>query len=259
MGGRKNQMPSKVKVTKVSKASKTKVRGATLSQGVTLAKGRSSNLKEPKPSASSLTVQAFDMAGKSAGTITLPKEIFGQTPNQNLLTQAIKVYSSNAIKKTANTKTRSEVRGGGKKPWRQKGTGRARAGSSRSPLWVGGGITFGPRTKNVRLQLPQKMRHKALIYALSQKAQANQIRVIVNIEKVEPKTKIVANLLNKLGIKGKTLLVYSQNPPAGGQNLKLATRNIQNLLVFTPNNLNAYEVLKINQLLLSKEAIAKFA
>lgn len=253
------------KVTKVTKVSFSKENGtkASTARSTTLSvadrkeKGHSSN-NEAKPTAAKatggLTVQAFDMTGKAAGTVTLPKEVFGQTPNQNLLTQAIKVYSSNAIKKTANTKTRSEVRGGGKKPWRQKGTGRARAGSSRSPLWVGGGITFGPRTKDVRLQLPQKMRHKALIYALSQKAQQNQIKVIVNIEKIPAKTKPVAQLLSKLQINKNVLLVISEK----NQNLKLATRNIQNLQVNTPNNLNAFEVLKIKELLLSKESIEKF-
>src|SRR5579872_1121165 len=110
--------------------------------------------KETTPKIGALTVQAFDMSGKSTGTVTLPKEVFGQKPNKNLLSQAIRVYSNNQTPTTANTKTRGEVRGGGIKPWKQKGTGRARAGSRRSPLWVGGGTTFGPRTKDVKLQLP---------------------------------------------------------------------------------------------------------
>lgn len=200
-----------------------------------------------------LTVQAFDMAGKAAGTITLPKEIFGQKPNKNLLAQAVRVYQANSIPHTAHTKTRGEVRGGGAKPWRQKGTGRARAGSKRSPLWVGGGITFGPRKKDVKLTLSQKMKHKALIYALSDKAQSSKIKIITNIEKAEAKTKPVANLLKKLEIKNALLVVSEKN-----QNLKLATRNIQNLHLDTPQNLNAYQVLKIRDLLLSKEAIEKF-
>ncbi len=206
--------------------------------------------------ASGLTVPVFDINGKSAGTITLPKEIFGQKVGKNLLAQAIRVYQANSIAHTAHTKTRGEVRGGGKKPWRQKGTGRARAGSSRSPLWVGGGTTFGPRKNEKELKLPQKMRKKALIYALSEKTQSNQIKIISGIEKIEPKTKIISNLLSKLETKGRSLLVTSQNPPAGG--IKLASRNIPNLKLTAPQNLNAYEVLKNNQILISKEAVALF-
>ena len=185
----------------------------------------------------------------------MPKEIFGQTPNKKLLAQAVRVYQYNQIPHTAHTKTRAEVRGGGAKPWRQKGTGRARAGSRRSPLWVGGGITFGPRYKNVKLTLPQKMKHKALIYALSDKAKSGNIKVLANIEKIEAKTKPVARLLKALEVKKNALLVVAEK----NQNIKLATRNIPNLYVAIPQNLNAYEVAKTEELLISKEAIGKFA
>ncbi len=207
---------------------------------------------------SGLTVQSFANDGKSTGTVSLPKEVFGQDPKEKLIAQAVRVYLANSIKSTANTKTRGEVRGGGKKPWRQKGTGRARAGSSRSPLWVGGGTTFGPRYKDTRLSLPQKMKKKALIYALSKKSKDGQIKILSNIEKVEPKTKIVAGLLNKLGAKGATLIVISSNPPTGGQNLKLAARNIPNVTIDTVNNLNAYEIIKSRNIFFSKESLAKF-
>ena len=201
-----------------------------------------------------LTVGVFDLSGKSVGTITLPKEIFGQTPNKNLLAQAIHVYQANSKLRTAHTKTRGEVRGGGAKPWKQKGTGRARAGSRRSPLWVGGGTTFGPRFLDTKLSLPAKMKHLALVSALSAKSQSGNIKVIKNIEKCQPKTKIVAGLLSKLETKGKTLIVIS----AKNQNLKLATRNIQEASLDTPENLNAYEILKNRNLLLSQEAISQF-
>ncbi|MCR4324581.1 MAG: 50S ribosomal protein L4 [Candidatus Curtissbacteria bacterium] len=200
------------------------------------------------------SAKAFDMQGKAAGVVALPKEIFGQEPNEKLLTQALRIYRFNEASNTANTKTRGEVRGGGAKPWRQKGTGRARAGSRRSPLWVGGGITFGPQTKIVKLSLPKKMKHKALISALSTKTEAGQIKVITNLEKVEPKTKIVANLLKRLEISGKTILVVSQK----SQNIKLASRNIKGILIDTPQGLNAYRVLQVRNLLLSKEAVEKF-
>ena len=204
-----------------------------------------------------LTVRVFDIAGRSAGTISLPKETFGQKPNPRLLAQAIRVYQANAKPKTAHTKTRGEVRGGGVKPWRQKGTGRARAGSRRSPLWVGGGTTFGPRTRDTKLALPKKMRRKALIYALSSKVAEGNIKVISNLEKITPKTKIVAALLTKIAAK-KPLIIISGNPPVGGQNVKLAARNIPNVAVDTVANLNAYEVLKCAQILLSKEAVGLF-
>ncbi|HSX19084.1 MAG TPA: 50S ribosomal protein L4 [Candidatus Saccharimonadales bacterium] len=210
--------------------------------------------KEAAPKTGGLTLQAYDMTGKSAGTVTLPKEVFGQKPNKNLLAQAIRVYTLNLSPTTANTKTRGEVRGGGIKPWKQKGTGRARAGSRRSPLWVGGGITFGPRTKDTKLALPQKMKQKALIYALSQKAQESQIKVITNIEKAEAKTKPIAALLKNLDINKNSLLIVSEK----SNNLKLATQNIKNLQVETTQNINAYEVMKNHNLLLSKESITKF-
>ncbi len=215
---------------------------------------RTVSAKVAEPKTSSLTVIVFDLQGKSVSKTTLPKEIFGQTPNKNLLHQAIHIYQANAITNTAHTKTRGEIRGGGTKPWKQKGTGRARAGSIRSPLWVGGGITFGPRANSVKLSLPTKMKHSALISALSAKRESGGIKVIKNIEKVPAKTKIVANLLSKLETKGKTLLVISGK----NQNLKLATRNIKEISINTPQNLNAYEILKNRNLILSAESITKF-
>ena len=209
---------------------------------------------KPKGVTNALVVNAYDITGKSSGTVSLPQEIFGQTPNKNLLAQAVRVYMANSIPKTSHTKTRGEVRGGGVKPWRQKGTGRARAGSRRSPLWVGGGTTFGPRSRDVKLSLPQKMKHKALIYALSEKANSGSIKVITNIEKIESKTKPIANLLKTLEATKSVLLIVSEK----SDNVKLATRNIPNLTVDTPQNLNAYDILKINQLFLSKDSIAKF-
>lgn len=207
-----------------------------------------------KKSAVGLTVKMFDIHGKSIGTVNLPKEIFGQKPNPNLLAQALRVYQANQKNHTAHTKTRADVRGGGAKPWRQKGTGRARAGSRRSPLWVGGGIVFGPRFRDVKLTLPKKMKRKALISALSDKAKSDAIKVISGIEKIQPKTKIVARLLDKLNAKNKTLFVISEN----NQNVKLAARNIPAVSVDLPQDLNAHEIIASNHLLISREAIAKF-
>lgn len=210
--------------------------------------------KTTAPKIAGLSAKIFDLKGKNIGTAPLPKEIFGQKPNKNLLSQALRVYLANSKLHTAHTKTRAEVRGGGTKPWRQKGTGRARAGSIRSPLWVGGGITFGPRARDAKLSLPKKMKRKALVYALSTKAKSQDIKVIANIEKIEPKTKIIASLLKNLDIPKNSLFIVSEK----NQNLKLATRNIPNVSVETHSNLNAHVVLKNNNLLLSREALAKF-
>lgn len=222
--------------------------------GVKLALEKHPPRGEKSRKTTGLTVRIFDIQGRSTGTTTLPKEIFGQKPNSKLLAQSIRVYQANTTAHTAHTKTRGEVRGGGKKPWQQKGTGRARAGSIRSPLWRGGGIVFGPRYRNVLLTLPKKMKHKALVSALSDKAQAGSIRVISGIEKISPKTKVVANLLKKLETQKSVLLVISQK----NQNVNLASRNIPNLRIDTPPNLNAYEILKNRELLISKEALALF-
>lgn len=207
-----------------------------------------------KSKPNSLTVKVFDLKGKVAGSVTLPKEIFGQKPNLKLLAQAIRVYQANLIPHTAHTKTRGEVAGGGAKPWHQKGTGRARAGSRRSPLWVGGGTTFGPRYRALRLDLPKKQKRLALIHALSTKAEGGQIKVITKLESIKPKTKVVVNLLNKLGVNELALIVISQK----NQNVSLATRNIKTLETDLASNLNAYKVLKNRQLLISKEALAHF-
>jgi len=196
-----------------------------------------------------LSAAVYDIAGKSQGTISLPADMFGQTVNKNLLAQAMRVYFANQSTHTASTKTRAEVRGGGRKPWKQKGTGNARAGSKRSPLWVGGGISLGPRFRDVKLDLPKKMKKKALMSALSLKQNMGQIKVITNLEAQSPKTKIIANLLTKLDTKGKTLLVTAKP----NENIKLASRNIPKVTVDSFINLNAYEVMKPEQILFSKE------
>lgn len=198
-----------------------------------------------------LTADVYDISGKKQGTLSLPKEIFGQKPNKKLIAQAVHVYFTKSTAHHGSTKTRSEVRGGGTKPWRQKGTGRARAGSIRSPLWVGGGRTFGPKARSVQLTLPKKMKRAALVSVLSQKAQNKQIRVISNLEKCQPKTKIIINFLKKLDSKGPSLFVISTK----NDNVKFATRNIGNLHVNSAKDLNAYEIIKNQNIFLSKEAL----
>lgn len=240
-------MPAK-KTEKITKSKSQSQKSTANSKDVKVSKA-----KTPKTEKSNLSAKVFDTAGKSQGTVNLPKEIFGTTPNMSLLTQAYRIYFANQKTHIASAKTRSEVQGGGRKPWRQKGTGRARAGSTRSPLWVGGGVTFGPIPRNVKLNLPTKMRRKALTSALSLINKNGSLYVISNFEKMPAKTKTAVNLFSKLELSGKTLLVVD----APKTNIRLAVRNIPQTSVDIVDNLNAFKVMSINNLLLEKSAIEK--
>ncbi len=206
--------------------------------------------EKPKPR-NSLTVDVFNITGKKEGTLSLPKEIFGVSPNQKLLSQALHIYFVNQSAHYASTKTRSEVRGGGAKPWKQKGTGRARAGSRRSPLWVGGAKALAPKPRKVLLSLPKKMRKRALIAALSTKAKSANVKVVSNIEKIEPKTKIIASFLKKIETQGTSLFIISKKT----QNVSLALRNIRQVSLDTAQNLNTLEITKNRNIFFSKEAL----
>jgi len=240
--GKKVATPRTETVT--AKGTKTKEATVKKTTKKAQAQGESSRLSAP----------VFDITGRRLGQVTLPKETFGGKINEELMAQAVRIYFANRHPKMASAKTRSEVKGGGRKPWRQKGTGRARAGSTRSPLWVGGGITFGPKPNDNRLKLSKKMKKRALVSALSQKAKAGEILVVSNLEKLAPKTKMAASLLQKLKIDGRTLLVLEQNKI----NIKLAMRNIPDVNVDLADSLNAYEVLSHKNLMFEKGAIVKF-
>lgn len=244
---------TKVKTIKpeVAKVNKSSVKPTTTLKSTTTAK----TVKTTENKSTGLIVKVYDTAGKAAGTVKLPEKTFGAKINKALLTQALRVYFTNSHTHTAHTKTRTEVRGGGRKPWKQKGTGNARAGSKRSPLWVGGGITFGPRTRDVKLHLPKKMKQAALVSALSSKAQDGNIAVVANFEKIQPKTKIMSNLIIKSESKSPILLIVSEK----NKNINLASRNIPQTIVETVENLNAYLIWNNKNILISKEALAKFS
>lgn len=241
----------KLKVTKLSKAKEVNVKSVARKPAVKTTKP----VESSEPKSTGLTVKVYDTSGKVTGSVKLPEKVFGAKVNKQLLAQALRVYFTNSHTHTAHTKTRAEVRGGGRKPWKQKGTGNARAGSKRSPLWVGGGITFGPRTRNVKLDLPKKMKKAALISALSSKVQDGAITVVSNIERMQPKTKIMANLFTKTETKTPTLIVIKEK----NKNINLASRNIPQTLVEVPENLNAYLVWQNKNILISKEALEKFS
>lgn len=225
---------------------------------------RARGVRRQPPSATrsnKLSIPAYSLTGRAAGSMVLPKEIFGVKVNKKLLAQAIRVYSTNQKTMTASTKTRGEVRGSTAKIYRQKGTGRARHGAIRAPIFVGGGIVFGPKPKTVRLELPKKMKRGSLLSALSSKAIDKSIIGVSGLEKATGKTKEMAQLLAKLSEKGKVqsekslsmLIVTGEKM----DNAVRAVRNIPNVDVLSANLINAYEILKHDMLLITKDAVER--
>lgn len=215
---------------------------------------QSSKVKAKTLKRGSLVTDIYDIKGKVVGQVDLPKEIFDAKINPKLMAQAVRVYLANQRKGTASTKTRGEVAGSTRKIYRQKGTGRARHGSIRAPIFVHGGVVFGPTPRDFSLNLPKKMRRLALVSALSAKQKEGEIKVIAGIEKIEPKTKHVVEIMENLNLntpKKKILIVLPQKI----ENIKRAARNIQGLEVKLINNLNTYEVLNNRFLLFTQSAV----
>jgi len=200
-----------------------------------------------------MKVKTYNEKGEKVGEIDLPKEIFEVPLNPDLVHQAVLVQAANQRKKIAKTKDRGEVRGGGKKPWRQKGTGRARHGSIRSPIWRGGGVTFGPTGKEVfKKKISKKMRRKALFMVLSQKARENLILVLDKLEIEKTKTKLMKEILDRLFLKnGSGLLVL----PKMDEKIIKATRNISKADTIQAKDLNVLDLLNYKYVLMPKEAI----
>ncbi|MBI2021580.1 50S ribosomal protein L4 [Candidatus Daviesbacteria bacterium] len=205
-----------------------------------------------KTARTALSVPVFSLAGRAAGTLNLPKEIFGADVNSSLLAQAMRVYLANQKGHFSHTKTRAEVEGSTRKIFRQKGTGRARHGAVRAPIFVGGGIALGPKSRKVILDLPKKMKTKALISALSQKMKDNEVLAISGLEKMTGKTKEVAQFIQKIGKKS-ALIVADQKKDQSSR----AVRNLKGVELLTENQLNAYEVIKHQSLILTREAVEK--
>ncbi|MEK9178525.1 MAG: 50S ribosomal protein L4 [Patescibacteria group bacterium] len=199
-----------------------------------------------------LSVTVYNAKGLKAGTMTLPKEIFGAEVNERLLAQAVRVYLSNKRQGTVSTKTRGEVKGSSRKIYRQKGTGRARHGSIRAPIFVKGGLVFGPKPRDFSLTLPKKMRKAALISALSGKLKDGDIKVIQGLEKLPPKTKNMAQGLSKIGDYGKRTLLVTAGK---AENVVRAGRNIEDLEIISANMLNAYRILNNKSVIFMKDSI----
>ena len=200
-----------------------------------------------------MKVKVYNQNKEETGEIELPKEIFEIEINSDLIHQVILAQQGNRRQGTAQAKMRGEVRGGGKKPWRQKGTGRARHGSTRSPLWRGGGVTFGPRgDRSYKKKIPKKMSRKALFMVLSAKAKENLILVLDNLKFEKPKTKQMAEILNKLFLKqGSGLIALARID----KNLILSIRNIAKTGSIQAKDLNALDLLSYKYLVISEQGI----
>jgi large subunit ribosomal protein L4 len=189
---------------------------------------------------------------KTGESIDLSEQIFGIEPNDHVIYLAVKAHLANRRQGTHKTKERSEVRGGGKKPWRQKGRGGARAGTSRSPLWVGGGTIFGPKPHSYRQKLNKKVKQLAVKSAFSHKAKAEQIKVIEDFDFETPKTKDFADILRALKIYGKKTLLLTNGTL---ETVYKSGRNIEKVKVLEANKANAYDVLNNQVLLVQKSAV----
>ena len=199
------------------------------------------------------TISVFDMTGKKTGTMELNADIFGIEPNVAVMHSAVINYLANQRQGTQSTKTRSEVSGGGRKPWRQKGTGHARQGSTRSPQWTHGGIALGPKPRSYRFALPKKVRRLALKSAFSSKVMADEMLVLESLSLEEIKTKTIVNMLNALGADRKVLLVL----PEKDEKVVLSARNIPGVKTALVNTLNVYDILNCDKFIVVKDAVAQ--
>ncbi len=191
--------------------------------------------------------------GEKLGEITLDKDVFGVEPNIHVMHLALRRQLNNARSGNACTKTRAEVSGGGRKPWKQKGTGRARAGSLRSPLFAGGGVIFGPKPRSYAFNMPQKARKLALKSALS--AKESQLVVVKDFSTIsEPKTKLMVSALKSLNVSGKVLIVANFVADEN-KNLELSARNIPSVKLLLPNNLNVKDLLEADFVIMTESAV----
>ena len=196
-------------------------------------------------------VSVFNMEGNEVGTIELNDAVFGVEINENLVHQAVVLQLANNRQGTQKAKTRSEVSGGGRKPWRQKGTGHARQGSTRAPQWTGGGVVFAPVPRDYSFKMNKKEKRAALKSALTSRVQANKLIVLDQLTMDAPKTKAMQNVLNSLNV-NKALVVTKEN----NANVVLSARNIPSVKTALVNTINVYDVMKYNTVVLTKDAVA---
>ena len=200
-----------------------------------------------------MKVDLFNQNNEKTGTIDLPDAVFGVKWNPDLIHQAFTVQMANRRKVLADTKDRSEVRGGGKKPWRQKGTGRARHGSIRSPLWRGGGITFGPLKERVfSRKINKKMKQLAIFGIISKKLSEQEVKIIDTLKLEDRKTKNLASLVKKFVSPKESLLLI---PAKENKNIYSAARNLAKVSALSPESLNVYDLLRYQKIILDQEAV----
>jgi len=199
-------------------------------------------------------INVINIKGEKTDSLKLNDKVFDGKTNKALLQQVITMYLANQRTGSAKVKTRAEVRGGGRKPWRQKGTGRARVGSIRSPIWTGGGVTFGPQPKNWHYQLPKKMKRAALISSLNARLNEKAIVVIDEIKLESHKTKELADILKRLKLNSCKLTIISNNPD---DNIKKASRNIKNVDLVRAEEITAHQVILNDKILAEKAALEK--
>jgi large subunit ribosomal protein L4 len=198
-------------------------------------------------------VALYNVSGSQVGEVELADNVFGITPNTHVLHSAVLLQQAAERRGTHKTKGRSEVRGGGRKPWKQKGTGRARQGSIRSPQWVGGGTVFGPTPRSYGFKLPRKVRRLAIKSALSTKVISNEIVVLDQLALATPKTKEFAAILNNLKVARKALVVTANYE----DNVALSARNIPGVKFVAADGINVLDVLQYDRLIITKEAVEK--
>lgn len=198
-------------------------------------------------------IDVLDVNGKKVDSIDLNDSVFAITPNEQALFDAVMLQRANVRQGTHSVKNRSAVSGGGRKPWRQKGTGRARQGTIRAPQWRGGGVVFGPTPRKYTLKMNKKVRRLALRSALSLKLQNNELVVVDKLEVKEPKTKDFMKVVNALGVERKGLFVGSEL----SENLLRSSNNVANVLVLEANEINVLDIMNVNKLVLSVDAVKK--
>ena len=196
-------------------------------------------------------IDVYNIEGKKVSDIELADSVFGIEPNEKIVHSVLVNYLANQRQGTANTKTRAEVSGGGRKPWKQKGTGRARQGSIRAPQWFKGGIALGPKPRDYRYTVNKKERRLAIRSVLSSKVLENNLVVVDSLAFNEIKTKNMVNALTNLKVEGKTLIVL----PEKNENVQNSARNIEGVKTSLVNTINVYDLLKYNKLVLTVDSV----
>ena len=197
-------------------------------------------------------LNVLNINGQNVGEIELVDSIFNVEVNEHVLYEVVKNQLANKRQGTQSAKTRAEVRGGGRKPWRQKGTGRARQGSIRAPQWIKGGVVFAPKPRDYRMSIPKSMRRVAMLSALTSKVQNDEMVVLDSLTLEAPKTKEVVKMLNAFNAK-KTLIITAE----ANETVYKSARNIEGVAVLPVNNINVYDLLKYPKVIMTKDAVSK--